>query len=201
MTGHSGQVGRRERHKQATWNRLYESSVELFTLQGYDETTVDDIAERADVARGTFFNYFERKDDVITAWADRRRELLQLELVDAAAKGTDFASCLEHCLRKLSEINLADWKTSEVMLAAWVRAGNPISEAPHTAKVFADIIDIGRKQGQVASEVNVMRAGNILRDVYLGTLFRYVGSGERPTGLQKDLLASLRLILGGLKAR
>jgi len=45
--------------------RIAAAAFELFAGQGYDGTTVDAIAERAGIARRTFFRYFRSKDDVI----------------------------------------------------------------------------------------------------------------------------------------
>ncbi|MER6010981.1 TetR/AcrR family transcriptional regulator [Streptomyces bluensis] len=40
--------------------RLFEAVLELIGRHGYDSTSIDEIAARADVARGTFFNYYPR---------------------------------------------------------------------------------------------------------------------------------------------
>ncbi len=45
--------------------RIAHAGRELFTSQGYEQTTVEAIAERAGVARRTFFRHFRSKDDVI----------------------------------------------------------------------------------------------------------------------------------------
>jgi AcrR family transcriptional regulator len=45
--------------------RLAEAAFELFDERGFDQTTVDDIAERAGVGRTTFFRHFPSKEDVI----------------------------------------------------------------------------------------------------------------------------------------
>jgi len=45
--------------------RIAAAAFDLFAAQGYDGTTVDAIAERAGIARRTFFRYFHSKDDVI----------------------------------------------------------------------------------------------------------------------------------------
>ena len=46
-------------------DRLVDAAFELFAERGYEHTTVDDIAERADVGRTTFFRHYRSKDDVI----------------------------------------------------------------------------------------------------------------------------------------
>ncbi|TNM42710.1 TetR family transcriptional regulator [Nocardioides albidus] len=46
-------------------DRLVAAAFELFAGQGYDATTVDDIAARAGTGRSTFFRHFRTKDDVV----------------------------------------------------------------------------------------------------------------------------------------
>ncbi|MFF5435325.1 TetR/AcrR family transcriptional regulator [Streptomyces griseofuscus] len=65
-------LGRRGRNKIRIKESLYTAALELFAEQGYDQTSVDEIAERADVARGTFFNHFPHKEDLIGTWGERR---------------------------------------------------------------------------------------------------------------------------------
>jgi AcrR family transcriptional regulator len=46
-------------------DRLARAAFELFDERGYEQTTVDDITERAGLSRTTFFRYYRSKDDVI----------------------------------------------------------------------------------------------------------------------------------------
>ncbi len=59
------QVSLRERKKARTRAAIREHAMRLFREQGFAETTVDQIAEAADVSPSTFFRYFPNKEAVI----------------------------------------------------------------------------------------------------------------------------------------
>jgi AcrR family transcriptional regulator len=65
MTSSSLPTGLRERKKAKTRAAIREHAMRLFHDQGYAATTVDQIAEAADVSQSTFFRYFPTKEDVV----------------------------------------------------------------------------------------------------------------------------------------
>jgi TetR/AcrR family transcriptional regulator, cholesterol catabolism regulator len=58
--------GRRERRAAETRERIFRAAIELFAERGLANVTVEQITERADVGKGTFFNYFQNKEAVLT---------------------------------------------------------------------------------------------------------------------------------------
>ena len=58
-------TGRREQHRRQTFESLQESGLSLFAEQGFEETTVEQIAERAGVSLRTFFRYFSCKEALL----------------------------------------------------------------------------------------------------------------------------------------
>jgi AcrR family transcriptional regulator len=56
---------RRERRRAETRERIIRSALRLFSERGVTSTTVEDITNDADVGKGTFFNYFPTKEDIL----------------------------------------------------------------------------------------------------------------------------------------
>jgi AcrR family transcriptional regulator len=71
---------RRERRKAELRGRILETARQLFSEQGYGETRVADVCERADVAQKTFFNHFGSKLDLLREIAQAGIEELLLEI-------------------------------------------------------------------------------------------------------------------------
>ncbi|MFD3520778.1 TetR/AcrR family transcriptional regulator [Streptomyces sp. NPDC058653] len=65
--------------------RLVMAAVDLFTEQGYDATTVAQIAERAGVTKSTFFRYFPDKRELLVAGQETLSRLLTEGIAEAPA--------------------------------------------------------------------------------------------------------------------
>ena len=77
---------RRTRKRLATRQRISDTASRLFVERGFDQVTVDEIAEAADVARMTVFNHFSRKEDMFFDLDEEGREdlLAALQKRDAS---------------------------------------------------------------------------------------------------------------------
>ncbi|MFE1198677.1 TetR/AcrR family transcriptional regulator [Streptomyces olivaceoviridis] len=68
--------------------RLVVAAVDLFTEQGYDATTVTQIAERAGVTKSTFFRYFSDKRELLVAGQETLSRLLAEGITEAPASAS-----------------------------------------------------------------------------------------------------------------
>ncbi|MGH9214293.1 MAG: TetR/AcrR family transcriptional regulator [Acidimicrobiales bacterium] len=192
-------LGRRERKKLATRDRILECAVALFAARGYDSTTMEDIGERADVARATVFNYFARKEDIVYEWFSRRRADLAEILADAEQQMTDTTSRLRHAFGGLARFYEDDPATGRAMVRAWLRAGGPLLPyASETPALLAHTIRLGQQQGDIRPDVDPAHVGLVLFDAYVGVLYRWVSNEDDQFDFEENLTATLDLVLPGI---
>jgi TetR/AcrR family transcriptional regulator, regulator of mycofactocin system len=65
--------------------RIEQAALDLFTLQGFEQVTIDDVAAAAGISRRTFFRYFATKADAV--WGDFGRHVARLDALLTATDG------------------------------------------------------------------------------------------------------------------
>ncbi len=82
--------GLRARKKQQTRDTIASAALGLFAERGYDETTLADIAEAADVSPRTIFGYYESKEDILLCNESAFLEMLKCKLDERPPGTTTF---------------------------------------------------------------------------------------------------------------
>ncbi len=192
---------RRERKKDETRQRIFREAIGLFRERGFEQTTVDEITERADVARGTFFNYFPKKDAVLAYLSEQR-------LVEAEASAGEVLADDRPAREKLIAIyaNAASAYEEEKDLSQFVlpellrRAFAPVEEiGSRWDHVILRVFQQGQESGELRADVDPQRALAVLVSVYYATLFMWVHCPEElGFRLQEELRARIELVLDGL---
>ncbi len=109
-------MGKREEKSQETRRLLLAAAEERIRMSGYEQVSVAEITRAAGVAKGTFYNYFEKKEDLIRALYHSHFEELNTG-IDALVAG-DACAGLRAYLEGLADVVVQ----ADVMQArAWVR--------------------------------------------------------------------------------
>lgn len=64
-------VQTRDRAKESKAERILAAALALFGKKGFEKTSVESITRKARVAKGTFYNFFDKKEDVLLYFLDR----------------------------------------------------------------------------------------------------------------------------------
>jgi AcrR family transcriptional regulator len=91
-------VGLRERKKEKTRLALLDAALDLFLEQGYESTTVEQIAGVVDVSPRTFFRYFTSKDHLVLWFHDHAEEIL-LETLESRPPDEAPFTAMMHAIR------------------------------------------------------------------------------------------------------
>jgi AcrR family transcriptional regulator len=113
----------RTRVREATRQALLEAAEQTFAEQGIEGSRIEDIAARAGIAVGTFYNYFQDRDDLLKSLAEVRRETLmaRLDAAAAATRGEPWRAQLLGFLRALLEHLEAHRRFYSIILQAETR--------------------------------------------------------------------------------
>ena len=184
-------AGRREQQREQMRQRLLAAALELFEDHGYDATTIDQIADRADVARQTVLNHYPAKKDFVAAWGERRRhELAALEDVPAESARDG----LHRIMSALAEINVREERLTRQLRELRI-VPQPVPEA------MFRIVREGRERGEITGSTDPQVAAEIIAAIYFDTLSRWLIEEEPGFDLRQELNSRLDLLLNGLADR
>lgn len=130
---------------------LIDIAEELFLKNGYEETPVSEIVEKAQVAQGTFYYYFKSKDEVLDAiairyldeFADLIKEQIKRDDINAVEKLVNvFKNGAQFSLSRKKLLGYAHEEKNALFHLKMERKSYPL-----IAPLFAKIIEQGAKEG------------------------------------------------------
>lgn len=142
-----------ERRRRETADRIVEAAARLFGERGVAATTVSDICERAGVARQTFFNHFETKQDLVQALADRGNAFFEQAVATARREGRDTASRIARLFEIIHTAAASVGPMHQDMVAEVTRAFHDTRDQATLRSVrrsLENLLRAGRAQGDVS---------------------------------------------------
>jgi AcrR family transcriptional regulator len=146
--------GLRERKKARTRAAIREHAFRLFREQGYDATTVEQIADAAEVSPSTFFRYFPTKEDVVL---QDDLDLLWMEAIrEQPPEVGPIAALRAGVHTAFARMGEAEWaqlrETTELALAVPAVRGRMLEELARTTQALAEAVAerTGRDPGDFA---------------------------------------------------
>jgi TetR/AcrR family transcriptional regulator, cholesterol catabolism regulator len=195
-------LGRRERKKLDMLQRIRAAAADLFREKGYDATTVEEIAERADVAKGTFFNYYPRKDALLEELGADMFASLVAEYGPVSGWPGDMRAGLLGVFLRLGELAGSDRELSKVMIVENMRTFWLRTEEAEVERAFRSIlreaVEEGRNRGEFREDVDVDSAVRVVEGIYITTLVEWLRAGTPYEAYRSELTAKFDLLYGGL---
>jgi AcrR family transcriptional regulator len=162
--------GRRERRRRETRARIFDAAMRLFAQRGFANTPVEEITEAADVAKGTFFNYFPTKESILEALAER-----QISVITAAEEEAREAVSVRPILREMIH-RLAEKPGRSQLLVRSLIGVALTTNTKFLGRVLeigrshlANIVRRGQELGEIRSDVPAAELARILQHASFGT--------------------------------
>jgi len=162
-------VGRLEKRKQERRRRIYEAAVELFRQQGFERTTVNQIAEAADVVPATFFNHFQSKNAVLRELTIEALEAIELMLKQEFEATTSTRDCLTGFVSSAAEQISETRDLARDVLLELIRAESPGKQPPYIERIHEPFTALVR-EGQERGDVRRDRDPAFLAEMVVGIL-------------------------------
>lgn len=197
------ELTRRERKKEETKERILDAAFALFRKHGVAATTVEEISEKADVAKGTFFNYFPRKEAVFSYLSETWVAQAEEKLGDILARKGPVWTRVRDLFVDFASFYEQDRDLSKHMVMEWTRGMHDPDNAlcRRWDALGERVVRELQAKGELRDDVDPARAHHVLGDVYHGTLVMWLESPEPPFPLKEELRKRLTLVMQGLAPR
>ncbi len=162
---------RREKEKEQRRKLILDAAQTLFFSKHYDEITIEEIAEKSQLAKGTLYLYFKSKEALYSAVALRGARIMNAMFKDATDKR-------QNGLEKTGSIGQAYYEfykrhpqyfrmlvEAENLLVASsddVNAAKLIKEGHESLKILSDAIALGIKDGSVKPDLDPIQTSIFL---------------------------------------
>lgn len=148
-------VGLREKKKQATRAKLADAAIRLITARGVDAVTIDDIAKSAEVGKGTLYNYYGSKEEILLEFLAGVEAAALPKIADTQVGARGLAQTLNSAAWALLSCKAQHHTLAQVVLArlasgdaSFKARAEPFSAAVLTA--FTALFEKLKRNGLVA---------------------------------------------------
>src|SRR5512145_2974577 len=97
------ELSRVQRRQKQTRERIFRVAMELFQKKGFEQTTVSEITEAADIGKGTFFTYFPTKEAIFRQPGEMAIEAMTIAAQEGLEKDKPLAKTLKNVLTAFAE--------------------------------------------------------------------------------------------------
>lgn len=168
----------REKQRQETRQRIYDTAMDLFTRKGFTRVSVDDICDKIGVSKGTFYYYFKSKDQVLLEEFLKIDKLNQ-EWIETLEKKHRSPSRIlaEFAGMSFAHLNALGVKTLRIIYYSEIdpvikKSALASSDRPLYA-IIEKLIEEGREKGDMRRDLKVRNTAALWIRCYRGITYEW----------------------------
>ncbi|WP_315095331.1 TetR/AcrR family transcriptional regulator [uncultured Cellulomonas sp.] len=169
------------------------AAVDLFSTQGYANTSVQQIVEAAGVTKGAMYHYFESKDDLLFSIYERMLTLQTSHLEEIVARGAPTAQTLHDVCVDVVETSIDFLPEGTVFFRSVHMLSEPRQKEVTRRRrqyhdVFAGLIERGQEEGLYRTDVpRAVLVAHFFSDVH------YLSNWYSPEGAEDKVVLAEQL--------
>lgn len=153
--------GRREEKKQLTRQAILDAGMRLFSVKGYKNTSITDLAVEAGIGKGTIYSYFTTKQELFLAFCREQLYLINQDIVRSA-------SCEDHVVDQMMAVFTGtfhfikqDREFGRLMLReSFFPTEHNLEQSQKIENLYIDmlvpILQRGQERGELRSELDLI---------------------------------------------
>jgi len=197
---------RRDRKKAAVRAQILAAATELFSRHGIDAVTVDSIAESADIGKGTIYNYFDTKEDIVVAFMIDVERKVQARIHRFAKSNAPLHSILTDFIRFQLRLKRPHYKFVRVFLGQiLLRTDQSLPYLLEMQKVIDPpleaLFQTLQSRGLLRKDASVPELIIVFKTIQMGLSILWAVEGPPFRQTEKTLVQEIRLFCQGLEAR
>jgi len=197
---------RRERKKAETRERIISAAIEIFSQAGIEHATVDDIAAAADVGKGTIYNYFQTKEEIVVAFLVGIEREVQMRATEFASVNGSLQRLLVSFLAfqlKLKEphhefvrVFFAQMFSRGSSGSPWMRDLQSVIDPP-LQKFFS----ILQQRDLIRQDIDTQNLVQLFKMLHVGLMTAWVMEGPPWRATHRLLKEQIRVLCEGIERR
>jgi AcrR family transcriptional regulator len=182
MTVIAHPASRRERHSAERRERLFRAALDLFAREGFDQTTVEDITNAADLGKGTFFNYFPSKEHILLAFGEMQLGKLQAAFEEMRNSHVPVPTFLRSLGPRMTQEPIRNPAIIRLLLQAFLTNTNvrgPMLDLQRrVTAIHTELMRIGQERGEIRNDMPPEVLAHVFRQTIFGTLLFWTLHGD-----------------------
>jgi AcrR family transcriptional regulator len=196
-------MSRRERKKEETRSNIIDCAVTFFKEKGFNETSMEEIAESADVSKGTLYNYFQDKESILVGYFQMIIGEFGKEIKESLNEDIDIKTRLFILLDFVSEMFKNEKELAVIyfqyrMQTRFIINQDDDSKRSGIEKWVLEIIEKAQESKQLRSDIPALI---LTRNFQFLTMSFYISSLHSKVPTETDTIKSqlVELFLNGAK--
>ena len=208
MVVHEGEadlvgLSRIERKRRRRVNEILRVAAEVVAERGYQAASLDEVADRLDLAKASLYHYFDSKQALVSACLDTAAAEVEGRLVVIAAEGGTATEVLRRLIVEQLNFTTRDYPELSTLFVRHLEWPAPLLDRIHEwlvrhDRVWKEVIERGVKSGEFAVSVNPAIVRHCLHGALNFVPFWYHPDGKYPPEVAYAHIADTVMLMLGV---